>query len=203
MTAAVVRTSQHGLAQAAASRGSSSRSGADTSVAVAAPNSPGLLEPAHLQRAGRLDRRDGAHRHRRARVSSGRPEPRSSSSSRQLHCDTQCSWLPRRRAVTPSPNLLCCLSPRHPRRRRLVRSMRTPLDLTGRTQRCLNLGSYNYLGFAAADEYCTPRVLDTLEDWGVSSCSPRTEAGESCASRGAGRAWHAGLQQQQQQRTHA
>lgn len=29
---------------------------------------------------------------------------------------------------------------------------------TATTRRCLNLGSYNYLGFAADDPYCTPRV---------------------------------------------
>jgi len=56
-------------------------------------------------------------------------------------------------------------------------SMRTELAVTGRTRRCLNLGSYNYLGFAAADEYCTPRVLDTLGEWGMSTCSSRTEGG--------------------------
>lgn len=55
--------------------------------------------------------------------------------------------------------------------------MRKELNVTGRTRRCLNLGSYNYLGFAAADEYCTPRVLDTLADWGMSTCSARTEGG--------------------------
>ena len=32
------------------------------------------------------------------------------------------------------------------------------LRATRRTRRCLNLGSYNYLGFAAADPYCTQRV---------------------------------------------
>lgn len=57
------------------------------------------------------------------------------------------------------------------------RAMRTELNVTGRTRRCLNLGSYNYLGFAAADEYCTPRVLDTLAEWGMSTCSARTEGG--------------------------
>ncbi|KAI8467764.1 MAG: pyridoxal phosphate-dependent transferase [Monoraphidium minutum] len=51
------------------------------------------------------------------------------------------------------------------------------LGFTGRLQRCLNLGSYNYLGFAAADEYCTPRVLATMERWGVSTCSSRSEGG--------------------------
>jgi hypothetical protein len=32
------------------------------------------------------------------------------------------------------------------------------LRRTERTRTCLNLGSYNYLGFAAADPYCTQRV---------------------------------------------
>ncbi len=43
-------------------------------------------------------------------------------------------------------------------------------------KRCLNLGSYNYLGFAVnggADE----RVYNTLGDYGVAACSPRTEVG--------------------------
>ena len=55
---------------------------------------------------------------------------------------------------------------------------RRPLRLTGATRRCLNLGSYNYLGFAAADEYCTPRVLDTMRRLGWSMCSSRTDAGQ-------------------------
>ena len=53
-----------------------------------------------------------------------------------------------------------------------------PLELTGRTLRCLNLGSYNYLGFAAQDEYCTPRVLDSLASYGWATSSSRTEAGD-------------------------
>ncbi len=52
-----------------------------------------------------------------------------------------------------------------------------PLQLTGEVKRCLNLGSYNYLGFAAADDYCTPRVLDSLRDLGWSSCGSRGVAG--------------------------
>lgn len=51
------------------------------------------------------------------------------------------------------------------------------LKLTGKVSRCLNLGSYNYLGFAASDEYCTPRVLDALEAYGWASCSSRSDAG--------------------------
>ncbi|KAK9829134.1 hypothetical protein WJX72_004074 [[Myrmecia] bisecta] len=52
-----------------------------------------------------------------------------------------------------------------------------PLLLTGEKKRCFNLGSYNYLGFAASDKYCTPRVLQSLTDYGWSMCSSRTEAG--------------------------
>lgn len=52
-----------------------------------------------------------------------------------------------------------------------------PLLLTGNVKRCLNLGSYNYLGFAAADEYCTPRVLDTMAKLGWGMCSSRVDAG--------------------------
>ncbi len=52
-----------------------------------------------------------------------------------------------------------------------------PLTLTGRVRRCLNLGSYNYLGFAASDEYCTPRVLETMNSYGWGMCSSRLDAG--------------------------
>ncbi len=59
-----------------------------------------------------------------------------------------------------------------------------PLNFTGTAKKCLNLGSYNYLGFAAADEYCTPRVQDTLHDLGVSTCSSRSDVGERMIARG-------------------
>lgn len=45
------------------------------------------------------------------------------------------------------------------------------------TTRCLNLGSYNYLGFAAADEFCTDRAVASLEKHGVSMCSGWADAG--------------------------
>lgn len=48
---------------------------------------------------------------------------------------------------------------------------------TTKVSRCLNLGSYNYLGFAAADEYCTPRVIETLKRFSPSTCSPRVDGG--------------------------
>lgn len=57
-----------------------------------------------------------------------------------------------------------------------VRGQR-PLELTGNRIRALNLGSYNYLGFAAHDPYCTPRALETLRKEGWSACSSRAEAG--------------------------
>ena len=53
-----------------------------------------------------------------------------------------------------------------------------PLLLTGRTLRCLNLASYNYLGFGAQDHYCTPRVKQAMQECGVAGCSSRMDAGE-------------------------
>lgn len=48
---------------------------------------------------------------------------------------------------------------------------------TGKTNRCLNLGSYNYLGFASADEYCTPQVIKSLNKFSPSTCSSRVDGG--------------------------
>ncbi|XWS47762.1 hypothetical protein CRYUN_Cryun13aG0012600 [Craigia yunnanensis] len=51
------------------------------------------------------------------------------------------------------------------------------LKRTDKINRCLNLGSYNYLGFAASDEYCTPRVIDSLNRFSASTCSTRVDGG--------------------------
>ncbi|GJY32291.1 long chain base biosynthesis protein 2a [Tanacetum coccineum] len=51
------------------------------------------------------------------------------------------------------------------------------LKQTTKVSRCLNLGSYNYLGFAAADEYCTPRVIQSLKKYYASTCSARVDGG--------------------------
>ena len=59
------------------------------------------------------------------------------------------------------------------------------LALTGKTQRCLNLGSYNYLGFANQDPYCTPHVLEALDTYGWAACSPRAEAGRLASAHAA------------------
>ncbi|XP_049409951.1 long chain base biosynthesis protein 2a-like isoform X1 [Solanum stenotomum] len=48
---------------------------------------------------------------------------------------------------------------------------------TTKVSRCLNLGSYNYLGFAASDEYCTPRVIESLKRFSASTCSTRVDGG--------------------------
>ncbi|RWR85961.1 long chain base biosynthesis protein 2a-like protein [Cinnamomum micranthum f. kanehirae] len=48
---------------------------------------------------------------------------------------------------------------------------------TAKTRKCLNLGSYNYLGFAAADEYCTPRVIEALKRFSPSTCGTRVDGG--------------------------
>ncbi|THG07426.1 hypothetical protein TEA_025539 [Camellia sinensis var. sinensis] len=51
------------------------------------------------------------------------------------------------------------------------------LKRTTKISRCLNLGSYNYLGFAAADEYCTPRAIGALKRFSPSTCSSRVDGG--------------------------
>lgn len=51
------------------------------------------------------------------------------------------------------------------------------MQRTGQTRRCLNVGSYNYLGFAATDVFCTPRAIKSLEKYGASTCSSRVEGG--------------------------
>ncbi len=54
---------------------------------------------------------------------------------------------------------------------------RTHPTCTGRTIRCLNLGSYNYLGLGGHDAYCTPKVIRALRDCGPSTCSPSAMGG--------------------------
>ena len=55
------------------------------------------------------------------------------------------------------------------------------LQTTGKTNRCLNLGSYNYLGFA--DDWkttCKDNVMCTLHEYPVSTCASRCEYGNLC-----------------------
>jgi serine palmitoyltransferase len=52
------------------------------------------------------------------------------------------------------------------------------LHLTGNTIRALNMGSYNYLGFAENwRETCGDEVLKSLSEWPVAMCASRSELG--------------------------
>nr|CCC51355.1 putative serine palmitoyltransferase [Trypanosoma vivax Y486] len=51
------------------------------------------------------------------------------------------------------------------------------LEFTGRVVPCLNLSSYNYLGFADDVPSITHEVLDSLGRYGLASCSPQQHAG--------------------------
>lgn len=48
---------------------------------------------------------------------------------------------------------------------------------TGTTSECVNLGSYNYLGFAEANGKCADQSIETLKKFGCASCSSRLELG--------------------------
>jgi serine palmitoyltransferase len=52
-------------------------------------------------------------------------------------------------------------------------------SFTGTTTRCLNISSYNYLGFAAAQGGCADAVEESLRRYGVSTCGARLEGGSS------------------------
>lgn len=47
----------------------------------------------------------------------------------------------------------------------------------GRSVECLNLSSYNYLGFAQSHGTCTDAVLKVVDQYGTSSCAPRGSSG--------------------------
>lgn len=50
---------------------------------------------------------------------------------------------------------------------------------TGTFTKCLNLGSYNYLGFAEADGPCADAAAEAIEMYGCAMCSTVQELGES------------------------
>lgn len=52
-----------------------------------------------------------------------------------------------------------------------------PLQRTGVTRRCLNLGSYNYLGFGDGYDWTTKQVLESIDTFGVGVCGTRAEYG--------------------------
>ncbi|CAG8528884.1 9801_t:CDS:2 [Ambispora gerdemannii] len=50
-------------------------------------------------------------------------------------------------------------------------------QLTGQIKECLNLSSYNYLGFAQSEGACADAVENTIRKYGIAPCSPRAEVG--------------------------
>lgn len=57
------------------------------------------------------------------------------------------------------------------------------LEFTGEVRRCLNLGSYNYLGFAENSGECTDAVEGSITNFGNVMCSSRLEAGTTVVHR--------------------
>ncbi|KAL6420829.1 hypothetical protein ACFW04_014371 [Cataglyphis niger] len=50
-------------------------------------------------------------------------------------------------------------------------------QFTGTETQCINLGSYNYLGFAEASGKCADESIETLKKFGCATCSTRLELG--------------------------
>jgi serine palmitoyltransferase len=51
-------------------------------------------------------------------------------------------------------------------------------EFTGTKTKCINLGSYNYLGFAQNKGSCAEESSKAIEKFGVATCSPRRELGK-------------------------
>lgn len=52
-------------------------------------------------------------------------------------------------------------------------------SFSGRILPCINLGSYNYLGFAEDTPHVTNNVLSAIDQFGIAACSPAVELGQS------------------------
>ncbi|CAG9798350.1 unnamed protein product [Chironomus riparius] len=50
-------------------------------------------------------------------------------------------------------------------------------EFTGTTTKCLNLGSYNYLGFAQTSGPCAEDSIKSIEKYGIATCNARRELG--------------------------
>lgn len=55
--------------------------------------------------------------------------------------------------------------------------------LTGLEHRCLNVGSYNYLGYAEVPGGVDPSVSRVVKEWGVSACDVSASSGRSAIVR--------------------
>lgn len=56
-------------------------------------------------------------------------------------------------------------------------------DLTGKASQCLNLGSYNYLGYAEVPGGVHSSVSNTLSEWGVAGCDVAVSTGRTAIVR--------------------
>lgn len=61
---------------------------------------------------------------------------------------------------------------------RITRDYGWTFEYTGHTIKCVNLGSYNYLGFAQNKGPCATNSIKSIEDYGIATCSPRRDIGE-------------------------
>uniref|UniRef100_A0A1B0CL42 serine C-palmitoyltransferase n=2 Tax=Lutzomyia longipalpis TaxID=7200 RepID=A0A1B0CL42_LUTLO len=62
---------------------------------------------------------------------------------------------------------------------RITKDYGWTFEFTGTETKCLNLGSYNYLGFAQEVGPCAEEVESTIKEYGLASCSPRLELGNT------------------------
>lgn len=53
-----------------------------------------------------------------------------------------------------------------------------PFKLTGEQRNCINMASYNYLGFGGVDRDCTPACVDAIRKYGVSFGTQRADYNE-------------------------
>ncbi|XP_067009623.2 serine palmitoyltransferase 2 isoform X2 [Anabrus simplex] len=60
---------------------------------------------------------------------------------------------------------------------RITRDYGWTFEFTGTKTKCLNLGSYNYLGFAEATGPCAESAIDAIRKYGLAACSPVQELG--------------------------
>ncbi|KAI3404553.1 LCB2 [Candida oxycetoniae] len=58
-----------------------------------------------------------------------------------------------------------------------IREGKTGYLYDGTSRECLNLSSYNYLGFAQSSGVCTDFALKCVDEYGTSGCSPRVYCG--------------------------
>ncbi|SCU78346.1 LADA_0A05204g1_1 [Lachancea dasiensis] len=62
---------------------------------------------------------------------------------------------------------------------RIAHNLNSFYTYPGTSTMCLNLSSYNYLGFAQSEGLCTSSALDSIDKYGVCAGGPRTQLGTS------------------------